>query len=371
MMSTANLSVNGQPVSTSALDDEQIPEPMLSYGRELCKELAAMVNPASKGKYDTMMVAKCYARTEWNQLTEKQRKKVVQVWKDLPQETKDALMKKICSAGPPAINISQNTNKNDRARLLHLFCDPSHTARWTAAIQVKDRLTLDDKENPNDHYGHLADCFNNYEAYPYRNVTANFDENSHAGDGPMPTLETAYEMCKDINPSAGLVTRPLRSSDWIVSQLRDFKAEWAKAYANYKLSGNHDAENPVEEFAKFCMGNEILMYAFVLFQGQDGANLNDMLGKTLSDFAVGDTGILSSPTVAGTVLSFSSPPVAKSSRAATQGSRSGSTSSTGPPAPRTIVLDITLDMASKKCPTVALTDRMPSQYIVSLRLNDS
>ena len=94
-------------------------------------------------------------------------------------------------------------------------------------------------------------------------------------------METAYDMCKEIDPQIQ-TPNANRTVTWIKSKFRDsdFKALCAKAYSNYKASGNQDASDPQLEFAKFCNGDPILMYAFVLFGTDD--EMQDLLGKELA-----------------------------------------------------------------------------------------
>lgn len=330
-------------LDADAVEDYDIPQNLVEYGREIVKILSTMIDPdagVKKGKDPKMLVPISYTRYSWVDLTPYQRKKTVCVWNELSQAKRDVVMKAVCSlprTGAGAATISPNTNKNDRARLLHLYCDASLSSKWTGATQVKDRLTLDDKENPKDFYGQLADAFNNYVGYPYRNATAMHSDETPLGDGPLPGLDTAYEMCKELNPSAGLSTRPSRGGEWIISAHRDFKVDFTKAMKNYKLSGNHDAADPYEEFAKFCFGSEVIMYAFVLFQCEDGSSLNDLLGKLLPDSVARDTGILS-PHSANTTLTTT--PGVRTGRAP----RSASSVASVPTAVvRTVVLEILLD----------------------------
>jgi hypothetical protein len=180
-----------------------------------------------------------------------------------------------------------NTNKHDKARLLHLFCDASFFATWCAAHQVKDRAALDDKETPNDHWGYLADQFNDYERNPYKNLAVQFGDDD-GDEGSIPGLELVYKICKDINPSQGLDSRPLRDGEWIKTTLRDFKSIWCIAYDNYKRSGQQDAADPFDEFTGYFKGDEVLMYAFALFKGENQF-LTNLLGKLLPNECSGDT----------------------------------------------------------------------------------
>jgi hypothetical protein len=47
--------------------------------------------------------------------------------------------------------------------------------------------------------------------------------------------------------------------------LTDLRARFSKARDKYHRSGNHEAEFPVDEFARFCAGDDSALYAFVVW----------------------------------------------------------------------------------------------------------
>lgn len=244
-------------------------------------------------------------------MSEKMRSVVVATWTDLAKEKKEEIVTKVrtntvailnaatAAAGNGAVgggeasaqHISTMTNKHDRARLLHIFVDPSFAMTWSSAHQTKDRPALDDRDNTIDYWGVITDGFNNYTAHKYINCTSTLDKTT--GElTRLPSMETAYAICSEINPSLGLAVRPMRDSAWIKSTLREFKKEWAPIYTNYSKSGEQDGCDRQEEFARFYQGKELLMYAFVLFGETDMERFHDLLGKTLPEGASSDTGIL-------------------------------------------------------------------------------
>jgi hypothetical protein len=48
-------------------------------------------------------------------------------------------------------------------------------------------------------------------------------------------------------------------------ELSILRARATKARANYHKSGHYDAENPIDEFAKYCGNNGIVLYAFCVW----------------------------------------------------------------------------------------------------------
>ena len=174
-----DMSVSNRPaevaVTTSAVDESQYPPIFDTRGRSIVKALLAMPNPAKPG---TNMLPLSYNRCAWLSLTEFQRTKSVEVWNSLTQTERDKILNRFAptgysvgqsSAAAAAINMS--TTKNDRARLLHLYQDATLTTTWSKLFQVKNREELDDKENRDAGWGELADVFNDYDGYPYKNVT--------------------------------------------------------------------------------------------------------------------------------------------------------------------------------------------------------
>jgi len=152
-----------------------------------------------------------------------------------------------------------------------------------------ERSELDDHENPPDHYGELADCFNDYEGYHYLNPTFH-PETKEA----LPGMDVAFGILKDINPCMGPDIRPPRGADWIKNELRTFRKCYNEIYSKFHASGNHDAFDIYLEFSKFFQGNTLVFYGFVLIKG-DEIVANELMGKLLVDIAANDTGILNNP----------------------------------------------------------------------------
>jgi hypothetical protein len=133
----------------------------------------------------------------------------------------------------------------------------------------------------------LADHFNDYARYKYYNPTINFGFDN-IDEGPKPRFESAYEICKELNPCRSLDLRPLRDGLWIKNTIRDFKTEWSIIYDKFTRSGLQDGSDPYAEFEKYYRGNEIVMYAFAVFDGED-KTLNNLMGKVCPEDSSGDT----------------------------------------------------------------------------------
>ena len=58
---------------------------------------------------------------------------------------------------------TQNTNKDDKARLIHMLNSPAFSSKFTSAHQVMNRAELDDKACHGEHWNDLAASFNDYE----------------------------------------------------------------------------------------------------------------------------------------------------------------------------------------------------------------
>ena len=273
------------PIQPSAIDVTDHPEIFSLYSKEAIIKLAAKVP----------LVKLYWSRSKWDKLTETQRVVCSTAWRSIDDETKSAWEKEIEAAKAPKISAvlstdslcNPNTNIHDKARLLHLLRDPAYASTWSFAHHVMNRSELDDKQSPPQHWNKLAAAFNDYDGVTYRNATIIYSSEgaelcSYSGMG------VAYEVCHTINPSSK--NRPERDGEWVKKTLRAFKGDWSKVYERYRYqSGDQDAEDPYAEFAKFYAGDSILMYAFVVFENDDG--VVDLMGKVCPEDSIRDTGI--------------------------------------------------------------------------------
>lgn len=154
---------------------------------------------------------------------------------------------------------------NDICRLIHVAGDPAHTGLFTAAFQPMSRDELDrspaDRRDP---WREIAARYNDYELCQYTNATVEQDGRSVAG------LEAAYRVGQSWNPAD--CTRPPRDASWIRTHLGNLRKHFTKTRENFHRSGNQDAENIADEFAKFCqLGTHIgmyVLYAFVVWRDE-------------------------------------------------------------------------------------------------------
>jgi hypothetical protein len=61
-------------------------------------------------------------------------------------------------------------------------------------------------------------------------------------------FDFSFEKLKDINPS--MVTRPERDGAWVETQWKKIRSDISQTHSGFHQSGNQDAENLHEEWAK-------------------------------------------------------------------------------------------------------------------------
>lgn len=180
------------------------------------------------------------------------------------------------------------TSKHDKTRLLHLRKDPAAAVMWTRALRPLTRLELDDTEGDAsmDAWNELAVMFNDYERTSYTNLSIIPDRNPYVATAGMENLSHyTYEL----NPS--MPGRPDRDGGWIRNTYRDLKGKLSICFANFKKSGNQEAENLYDEWLKFTTtmaACDVLVYARCLFD----ENEMDQLGRALPAAAQRDTGVI-------------------------------------------------------------------------------
>lgn len=284
------------------VEDFAIPLLFIENGRDVIKLLSKEPHPSKAGK---KLIPDSYGRGEWVTLTAYQTKQAIKAYHGLSMPRKDFVDITIANLkssrlGSKSVDnaerMASNTNKHDIARMLHIFVDPQFSNIWTGVHQVKDRVSMDDKEHDPDYWGQLAAEFNNYERNYYENITCSYviDENTFTTSkcGPGFGHESSWDLCKDIEPTLGTSRRLLRDGAWIKEQYRLFKSSWILIYNNFKASGHQDAEYAEGEFNNYIGGRVIYLYAFVLFKETDMTLVNALIGKTLPEHASNDTGVL-------------------------------------------------------------------------------
>jgi hypothetical protein len=191
------------------------------------------------------------------------------------------------------------TNKHDKARLLHIRADPNLSSIWTKALREKNRVELDSSKSTDymDPFQQLAEEFNDYERNIYYNccleyfmnpVTRTATEKKDSLGLPVyvPGLECIGKLCYDINPTSA--NRPMRDGGWIRSTYRSIRPNITKALENYNKSGNQEAENIFDEWVNFSshFGDDVCVYARAVLNTE----LLDQLGKALPSNMKRDSG---------------------------------------------------------------------------------
>jgi hypothetical protein len=183
---------------------------------------------------------------------------------------------------------AQATHKNDRARLISLYCDvrdPNLVRLWAIAKRPMTRVELDDDQV--NAWRDIADNFNNYAGHVFQNECIKY----HDGVALNPYqarngMERIANKCYDLNPNDS--TRPLRDGEWVRLQMRAIKAMVTKVRAKFKLSGSQQAENLYDEWCKYAMYEKDVIAFYVKAFMTDVTM--EQLGKALPDFVQRDTG---------------------------------------------------------------------------------
>ena len=205
----------------------------------------------------------------WDKLTALQKNKTLQFYnKNLINDAarhhlRDMARAQIVESVTEQRSRQEITSKHDKARLLHLRKDPAATVMWTRALRPLTRTELDDTEGD-----------------------ASMDawkELAIAG------MENLSHYTYELNPS--MPGRPDRDGGWIRNNYRDLKGKLSICFANFKKSGNQEAENLYDEWLKFTTtmaACDVLVYARCLFD----ENEMDQLGRALPAAAQRDTGVI-------------------------------------------------------------------------------
>lgn len=180
------------------------------------------------------------------------------------------------------------TNKNDKCRLLHLRADGQYAALWSMAFREWTRSELDMEEPPN-YFNRLAEAFNDYTNNKYVNAALVTGALTPQGTYvARPGMELIARFTHDLDPSAE--SRPIRDGAWIRLQLRTLRGKLSVCWANFKRSGQQDAENLCDEWCNFSttFGDDVITYAYSIFTHE----MLDHLGKRLPDGMQVDSGVL-------------------------------------------------------------------------------
>ena len=113
-----------------------------------------------------------WSRNKWDKMKESQRASCHAAWCKLTSEEQFSMIQDIETSKPKAAGVqstevapfsTQNTNKDDKARLIHMLNSPAFSSKFTSAHQVMNRAELDDKACHGEHWNDLAASFNDYE----------------------------------------------------------------------------------------------------------------------------------------------------------------------------------------------------------------
>jgi hypothetical protein len=245
-------------------------------------------------------------RGTWAKLKPVARKKISAAFKTVPDETVTEWIKEFETAkaagDPAASSRSPNTTIDDRARAAHMLADPRMRSIFTRCYSVLTREELDDKERATGPWDEAAVEYNDYDGNVYSNILVKSRPPFVDGVRSPPTnpperavypgrdLSSAFTSCKNIDPSAS--HRPIRDGPWLKNCIAVIRADFTKPYEKFKLSGQHDAEDIVDEFTKFHKGDVLVLYLFCLFGCGNIDSVQSLLGKVLVPAAAQESGVL-------------------------------------------------------------------------------
>lgn len=268
-------------VATSLPFEGVNPQLMLKYLKNLAKEKLRDGKPLPK------------AYVKWDTMNEMQRNKTAAFFNlNIDNGTRQALLALARADLHREVEEDREraalTNKHDKCRLLHLRADGKYATLWSQAFREMTRSELDADSPPN-YYEQLADAFNNYAVNVYQNASiVPGAVNAQGTYVARPGKESIAQYTYDLNPT--MYPRPIRDAGWVRTQLRTMRAKISVVWANFKKSGQQDAENLCDEWVKFStsFGDDVTTYAFVVFSME----MMDHMGKRLTDAMAIDTGVL-------------------------------------------------------------------------------
>ena len=264
----------------------------------------------SKGK----ALAKSY--TTWDKCNTQQKNKILAFFTSLTTEVKTRVAEEATSIANVAAegesSRAEITTKDDRCRLgmycinyyvlnsfsqltrhylkisvAHLSMQPELQPLWTAAGTPLDRAKLDARNSTGaeDPWDKLAEAFNDYDLYPYRNVTIRPQSvieslTWQAASG----MEALAAVCYELNPC--IPTRPTRNGAWLRKLWGQMRSMLTAIRLKYKASGNQEAGDEYAEWIKFAQNyGEVACYAIAVIP----LGSIDELGRALPDNAQRDT----------------------------------------------------------------------------------
>lgn len=153
---------NNESVLASDIDAADYHQIFTSNAKEVIAKLAVRFKADVKAYW---------SRNKWDKMKESQRASCHAAWCKLTSEEQFTLIQDIEASRPKVVGVqstdlvpfsTQNTNKDDKARLLHMLNSPAFSSKFTTAHQVMNRAELDDKACHGEHWNDLAASFNDY-----------------------------------------------------------------------------------------------------------------------------------------------------------------------------------------------------------------
>lgn len=150
---------NNESVLSSDIDAADYHQIFTSNAKEVIAKLAVRFKADVKAYW---------SRNKWDKMKESQR---ASCHCKLTSEEQFTLILDIEASRPKVVGVqstdlvpfsTQNTNKDDKARLLHMLNSPAFSSKFTTAHQVMNRAELDDKACHGEHWNDLAASFNDY-----------------------------------------------------------------------------------------------------------------------------------------------------------------------------------------------------------------
>ena len=267
-------------LSPATIDANEYPEELVCNYKIIAKELTEFKWVAIQGSSfrprhgQHAVLAKSYAKYCWDSMDERFRRIAVEAWlTGISEETRESIRAKFPKKAISVPNSNGTravpTSINERARVLHIFCDPENRVSFTEMFQPLTRLQLDDRENRDSAVRTIVDNYNDFIVYTYINATSDYEwdvatrTNKCTGRANL-GMEIAFELCHAINPQDS--TKPIRSVEWFQNTFKQFRTDYTRCHENYHKSGNHDAEDIYFEFYKFCKGSTRCLHLIIQYK---------------------------------------------------------------------------------------------------------
>lgn len=150
----------------------------------------------------------------------------------------------------------KNTTKDDIARLLHLFKEPSAQIHWSNLYGILNRMQLDSRKSSGEQseaarpLACLAEIFNDYQGFHPQNVMVQYVSR---GSQRRPVKKQPYQPsspewavlanhCHDIEPTNESRRHIIRAEDWIKETWNDCRKYLHQTFLQYNRSGQHDPD---------------------------------------------------------------------------------------------------------------------------------